>query len=176
MLLERLTNDVFHQPARVQAGVGVLEDHLDAAAHGLGISAFEGGVGVLPIKSEATARGVVQAHQQAGHGALATAGFAHQGQRLALLDLEAHTVHSVQQRAGFSFQHAVEPGGRYVEGLGQVVRLHQGLVCGIHGAAHAATLVLSAACSQQAARVFPALIRSGRSVMQRSNFCGQRGL
>ena len=34
MLLERLADDVFHQPARVQAGIRVLENHLDAPAHG----------------------------------------------------------------------------------------------------------------------------------------------
>ena len=43
------------------------------------------------------------------------------------------------------------------------------------GAAHAAARI-GGACSQHAARVDPAAISSGRSVVQGSNACGQRGL
>ena len=32
VLLQRLADDVLHHPARVQAGVRILEDHLDAPA------------------------------------------------------------------------------------------------------------------------------------------------
>ncbi|MNV11203.1 hypothetical protein D3C71_1017590 [compost metagenome] len=176
MLLERLANDVFDQPAGVQAGIRVLEDHLDAAAHGLGVVALEGGVRILVVKREAAACGLVQTHQQARHGAFAAAGLTHQGQGLAFFDLETHAVHRMQQRAGLALDHAVEPGGGHVKSLGQVVRLHQSLA--FHCCAHAVTsvFVVAPACSQQAARVEPASIRSGRSVMQRSKVWGQRGL
>ena len=73
VLFERFTNDVVHRPARVQAGVGVLENHLNALAHGLGMVRLESRVGVLPVKGQAAACGLVQAHQQAGHRAFAAA-------------------------------------------------------------------------------------------------------
>ena len=175
MLAERFADDGLDGPARVQAGVRVLEDHLDAPAHGLGIGALEGGMRVLAIKSEAAARGLVQAHQQASHRALATAGLAHQGQGFAFFDLETHAIDRVQQRARLALDHTVEPGGGHIKGHGQIVRLHEGRA--VHGScgAHAATPAFAPACSQQAERVLPASIRSGRSRRQRSNALAQRG-
>ena len=73
VLTQGFTNDVLHDPARVQAGVRVLEDHLDAAAQLAAFRRFEGGMGVLPVELEATACGAIQADQKARHGAFATA-------------------------------------------------------------------------------------------------------
>ncbi len=197
VFLERLAHDVFHDPARVQAGVGILEDHLDAPAQLAALRGLERGVGVLAVEGEAAARGLVQAHQQPGDGALAAAGLADQRQGLALLDVETDPVHGMQQLARPPLDDAVQPGHGYVEDLGQVARLHQRsngprarhfVRCGFapwggpaarqHFArigAHAATPT-RVSCSQQAARVAPACRRSGRSTVQRSKARGQRGL
>ena len=129
VLAHRLGNDVAHLPARVEAGVGVLKDHLDALAQLQRALAagLEDGVRVLPVEVEAAARGLVQAHQQARGGALAAARLAHQRQRLALLDGEGGIVHRVQQLARLALQNAVEQRRRDVEGARQAFGLHQGL-------------------------------------------------
>jgi len=94
-----LGHDVLDLPARVEAGVGVLKNHLDAAAQLATLRGLEGGVRVLPVKFKATACGCVQAHQQAGHRAFAAARFAHQGQRLTTGNVKRHAVHGMQQLA-----------------------------------------------------------------------------
>jgi hypothetical protein len=105
---------------------------------------------------------------------------------------KAHAVHRMQQLARLAFEHAVEPGRRDVEGLGQVVRAWTrarrclagitALTSTMGSAAHAGLVVLRRnlagrpSCSQQAARVAPACSRSGRSRVQRAKTRGQRGL
>ena len=174
VLAQRLGHDVQHLPARVQAGVRVLEDHLHAPAHRAQRRPVTQRGRVLAVELHASARGAVQAHQQPGHRALAAARFAHQGQRAAALDRKAHAVHRMHELARLALHHAVEPGGRDVEGLGQIVDLHQrGHACApwATGATGA-----SAPGHQQAARVAPAVWSSGRSCRQRSVAWGQRGL
>ncbi len=173
VLHQRFADDVLHDPARVQAGVRILEDHLDTPAQLAAVGGLERGVGVLAVEGEAAAGRPVQAHQQLGHRALAAAGLADQGQRLAARDVEAHAVDRVEQLARLALDHPVQPGRRDVEGLGQVVRLHQRR--GNRHCAHAETPAL-VSCSQHAARVAPASSRSGRSTRQRANTRGQRGL
>ena len=95
VLTQGFTNDVLHDPARVEAGIRVLEDHLDAAAQLAAFGRLESGMGVLPVELEASARGVIQAHQQARHGAFATARFTDQGQCFAAFNGEAHAVHGM---------------------------------------------------------------------------------
>ena len=168
VLLERLGHDVLHRPARVQAGVRVLEDHLDAPAQLAPLRRLERGMRIVAVEGEPAARGLVQPHQQPRHRALAAARFADERQRLALGDVEAHAVDGVQQLTRPVLEHAVEPRHRDVEGLGEIPGLDQRRV-------HAAALVC-ASCSQHAARVAPASSRSGRSLTQRSNTRGQRGL
>ena len=127
MLDQRLGNDVAHQPAWVEAGVGVLENHLDAPPHGAHVAALECRMGVLAIKVEVAARRLIQSHEQSRHRAFAAARFTDQGQRLAFLDLETHTVDGMQHGLWFALEHAVEPGGGDVKGLGQIHRADQGL-------------------------------------------------
>ena len=68
-------------------------------------------MGVLPVKCQTTTRGLVETHQQAGHGAFAAAGLAYQSQCFATLDLEAHAIHGFQHQARFALDHTVQPGG-----------------------------------------------------------------
>ena len=77
--------------ARVERGVGVLEDDLHAAAqvaHGGG-----GGGEGLALEDDNAGGGFDQAQQYAGDGGLAAAGFADQAERFAGLDGERHIVH-----------------------------------------------------------------------------------
>ena len=64
MFVQGLAHNGFNRPPGIQAGVGVLKNHLDALAHGLGIARFEGGVSVLSIKGQATPGRLIQAHQK----------------------------------------------------------------------------------------------------------------
>ena len=69
MFMQGLAHNGLNRPPWIQAGIGVLENHLNALAHGLGIAGLEGGMGVLPIKGQAAPRGLIQAHQQTSNGA-----------------------------------------------------------------------------------------------------------
>ena len=122
---QRLGHDVLDDPARVQARVRVLEDHLDAAAQLAALGRLERGMGILAVEGEATPRGRVQTHQQACHGALAATRLADQRQRLAPGDVEAHAIDRLQQQPRRTLDHPVEPGRRHVEGHRQVTRLDQ---------------------------------------------------
>ena len=174
VLDQGLAHDVFHDPARIQAGIGILEDHLDPAAQLEPAGRLEDTVRVQAIELKVAARGRVQPHQQARHGALATARLADQRQRLAFFDFETHAIDRGQILARLALQHAVQPRRRDVERHGQVTRLHQWRLR--RGRAHAVTPCWSLACSQHAARVAPASNKSGRSRPHRSKTCGQRGL
>ncbi len=131
VLAQRLADDVQHLPARVEAGIRVLEDHLHAPAQGAQI----GGrrlehPRVLAVEEDCAAGGFVQAHQQPRHRALAAAGFTDQRQRLALVDAEADAVDRVHELPRLALEHAVQPRRRDIEGLRQVVDLDQWLhVC-----------------------------------------------
>jgi hypothetical protein len=71
VLAQRLANDVLDTPARVEARVGVLENHLDAPAQLPALRRLECSVGVLAVEGKTASGGVVQAHQKFGDGALA---------------------------------------------------------------------------------------------------------
>jgi hypothetical protein len=110
MLGDRLTHNILHGPARIQTGIRVLKDHLDAPAQLRSLWRIQRGMHVLAIKAQATARGLVQAHQQSGHRALAAARLANQRQRFAFFNVEAHTVNRVQQQSRLAFEYPVQPG------------------------------------------------------------------
>ncbi len=65
--------------------------------------------GVLAVEEDRAARRLVQPDQQPRHRALAAAGFAHQRQRLALVDAEADAVHRMHELARLALDDAVEP-------------------------------------------------------------------
>ena len=67
---------------RVERGVGILEDHLDAMAGFSGIA-----------ETHLAASGGVQASDQAGQRGLAAARFTHQAEGLAPLDIKTNAFH-----------------------------------------------------------------------------------
>ena len=141
---------------------------------------------ILAVEHDLAARRRIEADEQAGHRALAAAGFADQRERPALPMAKLDAVDRLQQLARAALDHAVQPRRRDVEGLGQVPGLHQRRsfgrgepACarrkrGVEGGTHA-TAPACASCNQHAAWVAPARSRPGRSSGQRSNARGQRG-
>src|SRR5919204_476761 len=106
---DRLGDDVLHAPARVQARVGVLEDHLQPPA---------------AILDAALGRRV-EADDEARYRRFAAARFAHQPDGLALFDLERHLVHGAQDAPRLALDHAVEPRPRHIEVAADVFQLKE---------------------------------------------------
>ena len=92
MLFEGFAHNGLDGPTWIQAGIRVLENHLNAFAHGLGIVRFEGRMRVFTIKREATPGGLVQAHQQTGHRTFAATRFAHQCQCFAAFNFKTDAI------------------------------------------------------------------------------------
>ena len=91
----RLGDDAGDGHPGVQRGVGVLEDHLHFAPPGLnGLFVQRRDVGA-PVE-DLPPGGPVQPHQRPPDGGLAAAGFAHQAEGLAGVQLEGHVVHGLQ--------------------------------------------------------------------------------
>ncbi len=89
---QRLADDVAHGHARVQGGIGVLEDHLHPAAHLPQRFALQLGQ-VLALKVDLTSRRAIELQDGPSGRRLATARFAHQAQGLALQDVKANAIH-----------------------------------------------------------------------------------
>ena len=101
---DRLGDDVVHAPARIEARVGILEDHLHSAPHRLHQPpAVEGG-DVDAVELGVTAAGLVEPDHEARHGRFAAARFPDQAQGAAFRNLEAHAVHGLQDRAALATQ------------------------------------------------------------------------
>ena len=105
---QRLTDDVAHGHARVQRGVGVLEDHLHVTARLAHVGAAhlrQFAVGKL----DGAGRRLFQLEDGAPGGGLATAALAHQAERLTLVDVEADAVDGLDV-ADRAAQHAAADG------------------------------------------------------------------
>ena len=97
MNVQRLADDVLHRHARIQRAVGVLENHLQLAppraqrrpAHPRKVFALE---------QNAPRRRLDQPHDGAAQRRLAATALAHQPQRFARRDAEAHVVHRLHVR------------------------------------------------------------------------------
>src|SRR3546814_5710857 len=96
---DRLGNDVGDAPARVQAGIGVLEDHLQALAQASGVGARGDGRHVATVEEDAPAARPVQSDDEARHRRLAAAGLADEAEGGAARNAEGNVVHRRQQRA-----------------------------------------------------------------------------
>ena len=96
---DRLLQGLLDGHAGVQGGVGVLEDHLHLATVRQRILTLEM-IDTLTVVVDLAGAGRQQAHHGSGHGRLATAGFAHHAQGLALLHFQIHAIDSVH---GFLF-------------------------------------------------------------------------
>ncbi len=107
---DRLGDNGVDPKARVEARIGILEDHLDAPAQpaaGLDLARIAHGNAV----DHHFARGRrQQPDHHAGNGGFTGAGFADQRKGLALGDVEGHAVDRLQEFEMAAFQHPVEPG------------------------------------------------------------------
>ena len=90
-----LHQDVQNLPPGVQAGGGVLEDHLGLAAEVPQLLALQVG-DVLPIKGDLARGERVEPQQGLAQSGLAAARLAHQAQGLAPVDGQVHAVHGVE--------------------------------------------------------------------------------
>ena len=106
---DRLGDDGIDPEARVEARIGILEDHLDAAAQ-LPARLRLPGVAHRDAVDDDFARGRrQQPDHHARHGGFARTGFADQRKGLALGDVEGHAVDRFQKFEMAAFQHPVEP-------------------------------------------------------------------
>jgi hypothetical protein len=127
--VQRLADDVLHALARVQRGVGVLEDHLDLPPQ-LEPARAIGARHVLARELDLTRGGPEQAEDELAERRLARARLAHHAEGRAGLDVQRHAghgMHRAPRRARDALNHA--PAQREV--LVHVVHLEQ--------RAHAAT-------------------------------------
>ena len=175
VLFQRLANDVFDYPARIQRRIGILKNHLDAFAQFQASGASVSRMGIHTVKVHAAARGLVQTHHEFGHGAFAATGLSHQRQGFAFFNLKGHAIDGLQKQLGLALNHTGQQTGRHVKCHCQVGHRNQG-PCRPAGLCRHAATPSFCATSQQAARVAPAGANTGRSILQRSKTCGQRGL
>ncbi len=124
---DRFGDDGVDPEARIEARIGVLEDHLDAAAK------LPARLRLLRIAH----RDAVDDHfarsrrqqpdHHARHGGFARAGFADQREGLALDDIEADAVDRLEKFQMAAFQHAIEPWFGDVEDAAQIVDVDEGM-------------------------------------------------
>ena len=111
---ERLRNDVVHPPARVEAGIGVLEDHLHPAPAAGALGRREPGK-VQAVEQHAPGSRAVEAHDQPGDGGLPATGLADERQRFPLRDRKGNAVHGLQKNTRAALDRARKPGLRDIE-------------------------------------------------------------
>ena len=161
---DRLGDDVEHAPARIEAGIRVLEDHLHAPAECGHVGAAARAGHVVAVELDRARGRRIEADHQARHRRLAAARFAHQREGLALGDLEVDAVDRLHDLARPALERAHQPGRRDVEVALQALDLDE-LVHGAvrHRPAPSPTGAPTPprSCSQQAARLAPAAIRLG---------------
>ena len=92
-------DDLVHAQARVQAGVRVLKNHLDAQALGMALSRRQAGHGLAGEQHLAIRRGQ-QPRRYAAQGGFAATGFAHQAHHLAGAHQQIDTVDRAGHRVG----------------------------------------------------------------------------
>src|SRR5262245_32609157 len=86
MYADRLGDDLTHSHARIERGVGILEDHLHLLAHrDHGVPIEPGQIGAL--EANLATRRIVEAQYQPAERRLAAARLANEAQRLAGADI-----------------------------------------------------------------------------------------
>ena len=93
-----LANNLLDRHARIQAGNGILKDHLHLAGHLTGFFRVQLAVDALAVKPDFAARRLIQADDGASGRRLAAAGFTDQTDRFALLNIEGNIVHCLHRR------------------------------------------------------------------------------
>ena len=124
-----LAHDLVHAQARVEAGVGILEDHLDFQA-GLARLGRRHVGGAQAVDADLAAGRREQAGRDAAQRGLAAAGFADQADHFAGAHDQVHAVHGAGHggrpgQAG-ALQQAGGAHGAFAEALADVAQLDQG--------------------------------------------------
>ena len=81
--MHRLGDDLADRHARIERGVGILEDHLHLLAHGDQLARGRAVAMSTPSKRISPRGRIVEAQHEAAEGRLAAAGLADQAERLA---------------------------------------------------------------------------------------------
>ena len=102
---DRLGDDLADRHARIERGIGVLEDHLHLLAHGDHLLAVERRE-VHALEADLARGRVVEAQHQAAEGGFSAAGLADQPQRLAALDGDRDVVDGAHQLVPAQEAHA----------------------------------------------------------------------
>ena len=90
--LERCGHDTTNGHARVERGVGILEDHLHPLSHSPQVLAFETGQ-IHSVKRNLAAGSRVELQDGPAGCGLAAPAFPHQAQRLTTIDIKTHPIH-----------------------------------------------------------------------------------
>jgi hypothetical protein len=106
---DRLGDDGVDPEARIEARIGVLKDHLDAAAQPLPRLRLPRIRHRDAVDDHFARARRQQSHHHSRHGGLARAGLADECEGFALPDIEGHAVDGLQEFQMPAFQHAVEP-------------------------------------------------------------------
>ena len=125
MYVQRLADDIRDRHARVERGIGVLENHRRLLA--VLVDVRPGGDG-LAVEQNLAFRGLVEVQQRAADGGFAAAGLAHESKRLALADGKGHVVHRLER---LGLEHTDVDGEIFLE----VFDLNQGRLVFAHFAA-----------------------------------------
>ena len=116
--------------ARIEAGEGILEDHLDAAAHAAQTRRVEA-QHVVAVEADAAAVRLDEADDRAAGRRFAAAGFADERQRLALEEIEGDILDRMD-RAGL----AAEQAAADVETGDEVLHLEDRRLAAVDGIGH----------------------------------------
>ena len=93
---KRFADDVTDRHPRVQRGVGVLEDHLDVAAHVFGLTPVQAR-DVLAVDLDGTRRGTFQPDQHLGERGLSGTTLTDDAESLTRMQVETHPVHGLHR-------------------------------------------------------------------------------
>ncbi|CUJ66849.1 Uncharacterised protein [Achromobacter ruhlandii] len=124
---QRFHDGIAHRHARVERGERILEDELDVAPQRLHGAAAQR-ADVLAVELDRAALALDQLQQRTAGGGLAAAGFAHQRQGLAGIQVEADLLDGVH-----ALLHPAEDAAGDVEAGGQVAHLQHRTVVAAHG-------------------------------------------
>ena len=114
-------DDIERAPARIQTGVGILKNHLDAPTQ---LAPFGCMLRVMhrnAVDRHLTRRGRHQTDHHARDRRLAGAGFADQGERLAGIDGKTDIGDGSQKLPRQAFERPIEPGPRDVEDTTEIL-------------------------------------------------------
>ena len=117
---DRLGHDTVHLPAGIEAGIGILEDHLDAPPQALALGQSSLARHGDAVDHHFAVRGRQQSHDHAGDRGLARAGLADERKGFPFGNGEGDSVDRFQILLLAAFQHPIEPGLGDVELTAQV--------------------------------------------------------